>query len=154
LVERVLTVSEQTLASALLLCLERAKLLVEPAGAASVGALLEHPRTFEPPIVAVLSGGNIDPLLLAKMLRRGLAAAGRYLNFRCRIIDRPGGLATLLFQLAELGANVIDVVHERVAPQLGLEETEVLLSVETRGPAHCDEVIRGLRETGYTLIFR
>jgi threonine dehydratase len=152
-VERVLTVSEETLSSALLLCLERAKLLVEPAGAAAVAALLEHPHAFEPPVVAILSGGNIDPLLLAKVLRHGLTAAGRYLAFRCRIADRPGALAALLGELAKLGANVLDVVHERVGPRLGLDETEVLLQVETRGPAHCDDVIARLRETGYTLSF-
>ena len=106
-----------------------------------MAALLEHPEAFEPPVVAVLSGGNIDPLLLAKVLRHGLSAAGRYLMFRCRIADRPGALATLLGELAGLGANVLDVVHERVAPRLRVDEVEVLLQVETRGPGHCDEVI-------------
>ena len=153
LVDRVVTVSEETLSRALLLCLERSKQLVEPAGAAGVAALLEHPEAFEPPVVAVLSGGNIDPLLLAKVLRHGLSAAGRYLMFRCRIADRPGALARLLGELAGLGANVLDVVHERVAPRLRVDEVEVLLQVETRGPAHCDEVIRALREAGYTLLF-
>jgi threonine dehydratase len=153
LVDRVVTVSEETLSRALLLCLERSKQLVEPAGGAGVAALLEHPEAFEPPVVAVLSGGNIDPLLLAKVLRHGLSAAGRYLMFRCRIADRPGALARLLGELAGLGANVLDVVHERVAPRLRVDEVEVLLQVETRGPAHCDEVIRALREAGYTLLF-
>ena len=150
---RVLTVSEETLSRALLLCLERAKQVVEPAGAAGVAALLEHPEAFEPPAVAVLSGGNIDPLLLAKVLRHGLSAAGRYLMFRCRLPDRPGALATLLGELAALGANVLDVVHERVAPRLRVDEAEVLLQVETRGPGHCDAVIGQLRQAGYTLIF-
>ena len=82
-----ITVSEDGLSRALLLCLERAKQVVEQAGAAAVAALLEHPGEFEPPVVAVLSGGNIDPLLLSKLLRHGLTAAGRYLAFRsgCRI---------------------------------------------------------------------
>jgi threonine dehydratase len=150
---RVVIVSEETLSRALLLCLERSKQVVEPAGAAGVAALLEHPEAFEPPVVAVLSGGNIDPLLLAKVLRHGLSAAGRYLMFRCRIADRPGALATLLGELAGLGANVLDVVHERVAPRLRVDEVEVLLQVETRGPAHCDEVISQLRQAGYTLLF-
>jgi len=153
LADRVLTVSEDGLARALLLCLERSKQLVEPAGAAGVAALLEHPEAFEPPVVAVLSGGNIDPLLLAKVLRHGLSAAGRYLAFRCRLPDRPGALATLLRDLADLGANVLDVVHERVALQLHVDEAEVLLQLETRGPGHCEEVIRQLRRSGYTLIF-
>ena len=149
---RMVTVSEETLSRALLLCLERAKQLTEPAGAAAVGALLEHPDSFEPPVVAVLSGGNIDPLLLAKVLRHGLSAAGRYLMFRCRLPDRPGALATLLGEVAGLGANVLDVVHERVAPRLRVDEVEVLLQVETRGPAHCGEVITRLQEAGYRLI--
>jgi threonine dehydratase len=153
LVEQVLTVSEDTLSRALLLCLERAKQLVEPAGAAAVAALLDHPHAFEPPVVLVLSGGNIDPMLLSKVLRYGLTAAGRYLAFRCRIPDKPGGLAALLAALTGLGANVLDVMHERVTPRLRLEEVEVALQIETRGPEHSDEVISSLRGAGYTLIF-
>jgi threonine dehydratase len=153
LATRCVTVSEETLSQALLLCLERAKQLVEPAGAAAVAALLEHPEAVEPPAVAVLSGGNIDPLLLAKVLRHGLSAAGRYLMFRCRLPDRPGALATLLGEVAGLGANVLDVAHERVAPRLLVDEAEVLLQVETRGPTHCDEVIGQLRKAGYILNF-
>ncbi len=151
--DRVVTVTEESLSRALLVCLERSKQLVEPAGAAAVAALLEHPRAMEPPVVAVLSGGNIDPLLLAKVLRRGLAAAGRYLTFRCRLPDRPGALATLLTEVAGLGANVLDVAHERLTPGLLVDEVEVLLQVETRGPSHCDSVIRRLRESGYKLLF-
>jgi threonine dehydratase len=151
--DRVVTVSEESLSRALLICLERSKQVVEPAGAAGVAALLEHPRAFEPPVVAVLSGGNIDPLLLSKVLRHGLAAAGRYLTFRCRLPDRPGALATLLAELAGLGANVLDVVHERVTPGLHVDEVEVLLQVETRGPGHCDSVIGQLRQSGYKLVF-
>jgi len=150
---RVVTVTEESLSRALLLCLERSKQVVEPAGAAGVAALLEHPRAFEPPVVAVLSGGNIDPLLLAKVLRHGLAAAGRYLAFRCRLPDRPGALATLLSEVARLGANVLDVVHERVTPGLRVDEVEVLLQVETRGSGHCDRLISQLRQSGYTLLF-
>ncbi len=153
LADRVVTVSEDGLSRALLLCLERAKQLVEPAGAAGVAALLEHPHEFEPPVVVVLSGGNIDPMLLAKVLRHGLSAAGRYLGFRCRLPDRPGALATLLGELAGLGANVLGIVHERVAPQLHVDEAEVLLQLETRGPGHCEEVITQLRQAGYTLTF-
>jgi threonine dehydratase len=148
----VLTVSEESLSRALLLCLERAKQVVEPAGAAAVAGLMENAGMFEPPVVAVLSGGNIDPLLLAKVLRHGLAAAGRYLTFR--IPDRPGALASLLGAVAGLGANVLDVMHERVTPRLRVDEVEVLLQVETRGPAHCDDVISQLRQDGYQLMFR
>ncbi len=153
LAARCVTVSEENLSRALLLCLERAKQLVEPAGAAAVAALLEHPDAIEPPVVAILSGGNIDPLLLSKVLRHGLSAAGRYLMFRCRLPDRPGALATLLGAVADLGANVLDVAHERVAPRLLVDEAEVFLQVETRGPSHCDEVISKLRKAGYTLNF-
>ena len=151
--QRMVTVSEKSLSRALLLCLERSKQVVEPAGAAGVAALLEHPQAFEPPVVAVLSGGNIDPLLLAKVLRYGLAAAGRFLTFRCPLPDRPGALATLLAEVAALGANVLDVVHERNTPGLHVDEVEVLLQAETRGPEHCDNVIRRLRESGYKLLF-
>ena len=149
----VLTVSEESLARALLLCLERAKQVVEPAGAAGVAALLDLPEKLTPPIAVVLSGGNIDPLLLDKLLRRGLSAAGRYLSFRCRLPDQPGALATLLTELASLGANVLDVVHARFSPHLRIGEVEVSLQVETRGPGHADMVIGQLRAAGYTLIF-
>jgi threonine dehydratase len=151
---RVLTVTEENLSRALLLCLERAKQLVEPAGAAGVAALLEHQASlFEPPVVVVLSGGNIDPLLLSKVLRHGLSAAGRYLAFRCKLPDRPGALATLLSELAALGANVLDVMHERVTADLRVDEAEVNLHLETRGPEHCESVIGQLRKSGYTLLF-
>lgn len=150
---RVLTVTEESLSHGLLLCLERAKQVVEPAGAAGVAALLEHAEQIQHPVVVVLSGGNIDPLLLSKLLRHGLRAAGRYLAFRCRLPDRPGALATLLHELAGLGANVLDVWHERVTPRLQVGDVEVLLQVETRGPEHCEEVITELRRAGYTLVF-
>ena len=153
LADRVLTASEDALARALLLCLERAKQLVEPAGAAGVAGLLEQPHAFEPPVVALLSGGNIDPLLLARVLRHGLSAAGRYLVFRCRLPDRPGALAALLDELAGLGVNVLDIVHERFSLRRRIDEVEVLLQMETRGPAHCDEVISQLQRAGYTLTF-
>jgi threonine dehydratase len=151
--ERVVTVSEEGLSRGLLLCLERAKQVVEPAGAAGVAAVLEHARDFTPPVVVVLSGGNIDPLLLSKLLRHGLTAAGRYLAFRCRLPDRPGSLAKLLADLADLGANVLEVGHERLAPRLHVDEVEVVLQVETRGPGHCGDVIEALRAAGYTLAF-
>jgi threonine dehydratase len=154
LCDRVLTVTEENLSRALLLCLERGKQLAEPAGAAGVAALLEHPaHLFRPPVVVVLSGGNIDPLLLSKVLRHGLSAAGRYMAFRCKLPDRPGALATLLSELAGLGANVLDVMHERVTADLRVDEAEVNLHLETRGPEHCDTVISQLRKAGYTLLF-
>jgi threonine dehydratase len=153
LADGIVTVSEEGLSRALLMCLERAKQVVEPAGAAGVAAVLEHAAEFEPPVVAVLSGGNIDPLLLSKLLRSGLSAAGRYLAFRCRLPDRPGSLAYLLGELAGMGANVLDVSHERLLPLLHMDEAEVMLQVETRGPEHSDEVLARLRSTGHTITF-
>jgi threonine dehydratase len=150
---RIVTVTEENLSRGLLLCLERAKQVVEPAGAAGVAALLQHPALFTPPVVIVLSGGNIDPLLLSKVLRHGLSAAGRFLAFRCKLPDRPGALATLLMELAGLGANVLDVVHERSTADLRVDEAEVNLHLETRGPEHTDSVISKLRKAGYTLLF-
>jgi threonine dehydratase len=155
---RVVTVSEEALSRALLLCLERAKQVVEPSGAAGVAALLSNTGLsgagdFEPPVVVVLSGGNIDPLLLSKLLRHGLAAAGRFLGVRCRVPDYPGSLAALLGLLAGLGANVLEVSHERLGPSLRVDEVEVVLHVETRGPEHCENVKARLRAAGYDLTF-
>jgi threonine dehydratase len=99
--------------------------------------------------VVVLSGGNIDPLLLGKVIRQGMAAAGRFLGLRVLIPDLPGGLAQLLAELAEVGANVSEIVHERNSPSLHINEVEVLLQLETRGPVHSDLVISRLRERGY-----
>lgn len=152
-VDDVVTVPEESLSRALLLTLERAKLVVEPAGAAAVAALLDEPHVFEPPVVAVLSGGNIDPLLLLRVLRHGMAAAGRYLSFRLRIPDRPGALAALLAELASADANVLEIEHLRTNPRLHLDEVEVAIQIEARGPRHCDEVLNRLRDKGYTLLF-
>jgi threonine dehydratase len=151
LVDEILTVSEESLSQSLLLCLERAKLVVEPAGAAAVAAVMDHPEVFEPPVVAVLSGGNIDPVLLLRVLRHGMAAAGRYLSFRLRIPDRPGELASLLAALAASGANVLDVEHVRTGATLHLDEVEVAVQLETRGPDHCAAVLAALREVGYPI---
>ena len=152
-VDEVVTVSEEALSRALLLCLERAKLVVEPAGVAGVAALLEEPRRFEAPAVAVLSGGNIDPVLLARVIQHGMIAAARYLSFRVRMPDRPGSLAALLTLLADLGANVLDVEHSRTDAKLHLGEVEVVLRVETRGDGHSDELVAALRTAGHRLTF-
>ncbi len=153
LADGIRTVSEESLSRSLLLLLERAKLVVEPAGAAAVAAILDEPHAFEPPVVAVLSGGNVDPLLLLRVLRHGLAAAGRYLSLRVRLQDRPGALARLLAELAAADANVLDVMHLRTNPKLHVDEVEVALQLETRGPRHCDEVLTRLRSAGYHLTF-
>jgi threonine dehydratase len=151
LVDRVATVDEDALSRALLLCLERAKLVVEPAGAAAVAALMEDPTAFEPPVVAVLSGGNIDPVLLSKVIRHGMIAAGRYLSLRVRIPDRPGGLAALLGVLAGSGANVLDVEHQRTGRGLHLDEVEVDLQLETRGRDHGEHVVQQLQGASYVV---
>jgi threonine dehydratase len=150
-VDDVVTVSEESLSRALLALLERAKLVVEPAGAAAVAAVLDHPEAFETPAVTVLSGGNIDPLLLGKVIRHGMAAAGRYLYLRVVIPDLPGGLANLLGELADAGANVLEVEHERISPSLSLDEVEVRIQLETRGEAHANEVTSRLRARGYVV---
>jgi threonine dehydratase len=151
LVDDVVTVTEEALSRALVLLLERAKLVVEPAGAAGVAALLTDPSAFEPPVVAVLSGGNVDPLLLLRVIRHGMASAGRYLSFRVRIPDHPGALARLLGELASVDANVLNVVHERTGPRLHVDEVEVALQVETRGSEHRAQVLSHLRQAGYPL---
>jgi threonine dehydratase len=148
-VDEVLTVSEESLSKALLLCLERAKLVVEPAGAAACAAVMDNPTAFEPPVVVVLSGGNIDPLLLHRVLQHGLAAAGRYLSFRALISDRPGGLHALLGELAAADASVIEVEHVRTGAHLRLNEVEIAVQVETRGPEHAAELLDRLRDSGY-----
>ena len=150
-VDEVVAVGEESLSRALLMLLERAKQVVEPAGAAAVAALLDHPRRWPGPVVAVLSGGNIDPLLLLQVVRHGLAAAGRYLSFTVRIPDRPGELVRLLGLLAEAQANVLDIVHQRVSARLHVDEVEVALQVETRGETHRAGVVARVREAGYPL---
>jgi threonine dehydratase len=148
-VDEVRTVSEESLSRALLALVERAKMVVEPAGAAAVAALLDAPHVFTAPVVAVLSGGNIDPLLLGKVIRHGMASAGRYLNLHVTIPDSPGGLARLLTEVGANGANVLEVMHERISPALLLDEVEVQLQLETRGPQHSEQVLARLRERGY-----
>ncbi|MCD6640106.1 MAG: threonine ammonia-lyase [Nocardioides sp.] len=148
-VDEIITVSEESLSQALLALVERAKLVVEPAGAAAVAALLDDPTAFGTPAVAVLSGGNIDPLLLGKVIRHGLASAGRYLYLRVCIPDLPGGLAGLLTEVGGAGANVLEVSHERISPTLDLHEVEVRLQLEMRGETHAADVAARLREKGY-----
>jgi threonine dehydratase len=149
LVDQVITVSEASLSRAVLAVLERAKMVAEPAGAAAVAAILDDPARFGTPTVAVLSGGNIDPLLLGKVIQHGMAAAGRYLNLRLRVPDRPGALAELLSDIGRAGANVIEVSHARIDADLSLDEVEVHLQLETRGETHAQALLTRLRERGY-----
>ncbi|MCW2718432.1 threonine ammonia-lyase [Pseudonocardia sp.] len=154
LVDEILTVDDDALSRALLHCLERAKLLVEPAGAAAVAALLEHPHRFATPAVAVLSGGNVDPLVLGHVLRHGLAAAERYLSLRVRVDDRPGALANLLTLIGSHGANVMDVAHTRLSGALPLGDVDVDVTLETHGPEHCAELVDALRAAGHAVLDR
>jgi threonine dehydratase len=155
LVDDVVTVSEEDISRALLMLLERGKQVVEPAGAVGVAALLAGAlaEPVDTPAVAVLSGGNIDPLLMLRVIEHGLAAAGRYLRFTVRCVDRPGQLASLLRKIAEHRGNVVDVAHQRQNPHLRLGEVEVVLSVETRGAEHSDRLLSGLRGSGYQVFF-
>lgn len=149
LLDDVITVSEESISRALISLLERAKMLVEPAGAAGVAAILEKPDAFEGPVVTVLSGGNIDALVLLDVIRHGLAAAGRFLMFRVRISDRPGELMRLLSDLAEMQVNVLNVNHDRASESLGVRQVDVDMQVATRGPQHRAEVRQRLTELGY-----
>jgi threonine dehydratase len=151
-VDEVVTVSEDSISRALVLLLERAKMVVEPAGATAVAAILDDPEAFATPSVAVLSGGNVDPLLLGKLIRHGLTSGGRYLSIRVVIPDRPGGLARLLAELAELGCNVLEVAHDRTSATLHIGEVEVRTQLETKGPDHAVMVLSRLREHGYQVI--
>jgi len=153
LVDGVVTVSEELISRALLFLLERAKLVVEPAGAAGVAAMLDPQiaAQLRPPVVAVLSGGNIDPLLMMRVIRHGMAAAGRYLQVRLRAPDRPGSLASLLALLASAEANVLEVEHVRTGVRLSIDEVEIGLRLETLGPDHCRAVLATLRDAGYPL---
>ena len=155
-VDEVVTVSEEALSRAVLQCLERGKLLVEPAGAAAAAAIAEYPGRWETPVVGVVSGGNVDPLMLAEIVRRGMSAAGRYAGLRVRMPDRPGYLADLLAHLGRLGGNVVDVEHRRIGASadlgpLGIGAVEVALTLEARGHDHREAMLAALRDAGYAV---
>ena len=152
LLDEVVTVSEDSMSRALISLLERSKMLVEPAGAAGVAALLEDPTAYQGPVVAVLSGGNIDPLVLLDVIRQGLAAAGRFLTFRCRISDRPGALMALLTDLANMQVNVLNVNHDRSSETLGARQVDVDMQVATRGEQDKTAIRNRLVELGYQLV--
>ncbi|HEX5201935.1 MAG TPA: threonine ammonia-lyase [Actinoplanes sp.] len=150
LVDEVVTVTDDDLSAALLMLVERHKMVVEPAGAAGVAALMTGAVVpADGPVVAILSGGNIDPMLLLRVIEHGLASAGRFLRLAVRCDDRPGELARLLGRIAAQRANVVDVAHVRESPRLNFGEVEVALSVETRGPDHSTALIADLRDSGY-----
>jgi threonine dehydratase len=148
-VDEVVTVSDDDTARALLLLLERAKQVVEPAGAVSVAALLTGQVRDAGTTVAILSGGNIDPLMMNRVISHGLASTERYLKLRIPLPDRPGQLARTAQIVAEANANVVEVLHTRHGNGLQISQVELELHIETRGPDHADEVLEHLRAAGY-----
>ncbi|WP_394278831.1 threonine ammonia-lyase [Microbacterium sp.] len=149
LVDEVVTVSDDDIARAILVLIERAKQVVEPAGAVGVAAILTGKVIPTGPTVAILSGGNIDPLLLQRVVAHGLAASGRYMTLQVPLPDRPGQLARVSELLSTVGANVIEVLHTRHGQGLQISEVILQLSVETRGEEHRAQVLAILQEAGY-----
>ncbi len=149
LVDEVVTVTDDDIARALLVLLERAKQVVEPAGAVGVAAILAGKIAVSGPTVVILSGGNIDPLLLQRVVAHGLAASGRYMTLQIPLPDRPGQLARVAELLALAGANVIEALHTRHGQGMQISEVILQLSVETRGEEHRQRVIALLEEAGF-----
>ena len=145
----VVTVTDAEISQAIVLLLERTKLVVEGAGAASLAALLNDRVGGEGPVVLFLSGGNIDPSLLITVMRHGLTAAGRYLALRTRVSDRPGELVKLLTLIAQERVNVLSVEHHREGMSIGVSETEIELVLATRDEAHCEALIDTIERWGY-----
>ncbi len=148
-VDEVVTVSDDDTARALLVLLERAKLVVEPAGAVAVAAILTGQVHLSGTTVAILSGGNIDPLVMERVISRGLVASDRYLKIRMLLPDRPGQLARIAELISEANANVVEVLHTRHGRNSLISEVEIELSVETRGPEHVRAVLGHLGDAGY-----
>lgn len=149
LVDEVVTVSDDDIARAILILLEQAKVVVEPAGAVGVAAILAGKISGTGKTLSVLTGGNIDPLLLQRVVSHGLAASGRYLTIRIPLPDRPGQLARVSELVAEAGANVMEVMHTRHGQGLQLSEVSLQLSIETRGAEHTELTLDTLRRAGY-----
>jgi threonine dehydratase len=148
-VDEVVTVDDDLIARALLLLLERAKLVVEPAGAVGVAAILAGLVTNSGKTVVVLSGGNIDPMMMERVISHGLAASERYLKLRIPLPDRPGQLARTAALVAEANANVVEVLHTRHSDGMQISQVVLELHIETRGPEHAQEVLTRLRDEGY-----
>lgn len=148
LVDEIVTVTDAQTTAALTTVLERAKLVTEPAGVVGMAALLENliPADAPEPIVVVLSGGNIDLLVLGKYVRHGLEGGGRYAELRVRVPDLPGRLMDVLQTVAEQGANVVDVEHHREGFGLPFGTVEISIAMETRGSEHTDRIRHALGE--------
>ncbi|MFM2023230.1 MAG: hypothetical protein RIR89_622 [Actinomycetota bacterium] len=147
-VDKVVTVSEDEIAKGMLGVLERNKLVVEAGGAVGVAAVLAKKLKLKGTTAIVLSGGNIDPLLLQRVIRHGLAASDRYTNIAVMLPDRPGQLVRTAQAVADAHANVVEVLHTRHGSGLQISEVELDLSVETRGKEHRDEVLESLKQAG------
>ena len=147
--DEIVEVSDEEIANALVLCLERKKLLLEGAGAVGIAALLAGRAGGEDPVAIVLSGGNIDATTLVSVMRHGLTRAGRYLAVRTLIPDRPGELRNVLDIIARERGNVVSVDHHREGTTTTALQTEVEIVVTTRDDAHCDELLAALRAAGY-----
>jgi threonine dehydratase len=145
----IVAVSDEQIAEAIVLLAERTKLVVEGAGAAGVAAILGGLAGGSGPVLALLSGGNIDASLMVQVMRRGLAIHGRYLVLRTRVVDRPGELAKLLDLLAAERVNIVEVEHQREAAGVPVGYTGVELTLLTRDPDHCDQLLGQMREWGY-----
>lgn len=163
----VVTVTEESLSRAVLALAERAKQVVEPAGAAGIAAIVQGAAApdhgvdrlgelLDPsrPVVVVLSGGNVDPIILRKVFRFGMASAGRYLHLSVVLADRPGSLAGLLGVIAQAGGDVVTVAHVRTGPGLGVDETSVETEVVTKGWEHGHDVVEAIRAAGYVVAVR
>lgn len=150
-VDDVVAVSDAEISEAMLLLVERMKAVVEPAGAAPLAALGRASGLVEGPTAVVVGGGNIDPLLLSRLIEHGMSVAGRYLSMRIVMDDRPGSLARLSAEVARLGLNVIDVEHHRSGRRLPVGAVEVELTVETRDAAHQGEVLDLMGDAGFTV---
>ena len=151
LLDDVVTVTDEEISEAILLLLERTKLVVEGAGAASVAALVSGRVVGKGRAVAILSGGNIDPTLLIQVMRHGLTLAGRYLVVRTRLADRPGELIKLLSLFAEEHANVVSVEHHREGMDVPVTETEVEATLLTRDQEHCTAILGAMQQRGYVV---
>ena len=149
LVDEIVTVSEDETARALLVLLERAKLVVEPAGAVAVAAILTGKVKGHGATVAILSGGNIDPQVMERVISLGLVASDRYLKLKLTLADRPGQLARIAELISDANANVIEVSHARNGRGALLGQVDLELSLETRGPEHVQQVIEHLKEAGF-----
>ena len=149
LLDDLVEVTDDETSEAITLLLERAKLVVEGAGAVSVAAVMTGKAGGTGSVCAVLSGGNIDPTLLISVMRHGLTSTGRYLVFRSRLADRPGALIKLLELVAAQRGNIVKIDHHREGVSLDLGDTGVELTVVTRNEAHRQSIVRSIEENGF-----